>query len=182
MPKFERHGKADPAPGPLHVHTDAVLYPGRSLYGIAYIASNGPWGMRLGDYDARTPPDTATLDAKIRAIAYALETAPTDEDAAIYSDSMAAVGAFANWRENLPQAIPYLHDLRLPKGQRDKYTFAWSPSSGEDPLAEWADSAARLAVRIGSRQVPRRDATRLLTSWADARLGDWGRARKEALP
>jgi hypothetical protein len=179
MPRFERHGTAPGVPGPVKIFTDAVVISTRGIYGMAFISTDGTYGMRLGD-QPRIPNQAAVDDAKIRAISYAMKRTPAlPPPISITSDSMMAVAAYNLWRAN-PQSRnipPLLLDLRPPPGGRDRYTFAWAPEDADDPLTSWADSAARLALRIESGLVERRAAATILDEWARARLSDWGRAR-----
>lgn len=180
MPEFERTGKQDGHPGPTHVIVDAVADPPRGTYGLAYIATDGAWGMRLGDHGRRHDPMHTAREAKIRAVGFALEHFHA-RAATFRCDDIAVVNAWDGWQRNIPDAVPFLTKLRLPTGARTMYTFTWSHPSEGDPLAEWADSAARLAMRIAARQAARRDATRLLTSWAATRLHEWGLVREDQL-
>jgi hypothetical protein len=184
MPRFERHGAA-PGPGrapqdPVHIATDAVVVSTRGIYGLAFLASDGTYGMRLGD-QARMPLSAAVEDAKMRAISFAMKrTSALMPPVTVTSDSVTAVAAYNLWQDNpeSPDLPPLLRELRPPVGGRDRYTFAWA-LGGDDPLAGWADSAARLALRIGSGLVERRAAAQMLDDWARARLRDWSHARKD---
>jgi hypothetical protein len=180
MPRFERHGAVPGAPGPLHVVTDAVVVSTRGIYGMAFLASDGTYGMRLGD-QARMPPSAAMEGAKMRAVSFAMKrTSALATPVTVSSDSLPVIAAYNLWQEN-PQANnlpPLIRELRPPVGGRDRYTFVWAPG-GDDPLAGWADSAARLALRIGSGLVERRAAAQMLDDWARARLRDWSHARKD---
>lgn len=180
MPRFERHGVAPGVPGPVRVVTDAVVVSPRGIYGMAFISSDGTYGMRLGDQ--LRPGQDAVDNVKMRAISFAIKrTSALPPPVSVVSDSTTAIAAYNVWREN-PQAVnlpPLIRELRLPPGGRDRYTFTWTPRDGDDPLTGWADSAARLALRIASGHVERPAAAHMLDEWARARLLDWSHARKD---
>lgn len=170
---------------PIIAASDAALNPGRGMQGLAYLASSGRYGLALRAINPRDGSDYVTV-AELKAISYALEKLPHTARIQILSDSRSAVRIIEGWlgggniypegyqtsdREN---GIPRLVEmrtliLRAPK----RVTFTWVQGHDGHPLNEFADSAAKLALRVGSRDASREDAKTLPKSWASLRLSDW---------
>lgn len=182
------HGPADL----VTVASDAAVNPARGLCGIGFLSDDGKFGVLLRPLDERDGHDVVTV-GELRAISYALERVGDAPRVRVLTDSRHAVRFLQGWREGgdvYPEgygtqtrmgAAPRLVALRERVMRRaGRLDFAWVPGHEGHPLNEFADSAAKLAVRVGSREAQRSDAARLPPLWAATRLADWRGARMSA--
>lgn len=180
-------GSVPGLPGePITVATDAAVHPGRGIQGLSFLASNGKYGLALRPINPRDGSDRTTV-AELKAISYALEKLPKSARIRVLTDSRNSVRIINNWlaggelypdgyhtgiREN--GELPRLVDMRtVVLRNPGRLTFTWVPGHEGHPLNEFADSAAKLALRVGSRDATRLDARELPRVWAVTRLNDW---------
>lgn len=191
MPRaLTRHGNvavtAYPQPGDhLVVATDAAVNPSRNCYGTAFLATDGRYGLALRSLD-RKEGDRPNEVCELRAVYHALRHLGGDGKITVLMDAQDAVAQLVRWQEGSDGFPPgYDAGLRVTgkaklvllrdfvRAAPYRFTFTWTRGHVGHPLNEFADSAAKLALRIGMGDVPRDDAKKVPGPWAERRLGDW---------
>jgi ribonuclease HI len=177
----------------ITVATDAALHPGRGIQGLSFLATNGKYGLALRAINPRDGSDHTTV-AELKAISYALEKLRKDARIHVMTDSSNAMTMINKWlkgREVYPDGyhtgirengeLPRLVEMRaLILRNPERLRFTWMQGHEGHPLNEFADSAAKLALRVGSGLATRMDARELPRSWATTRLADWRALRSGA--
>lgn len=176
----------------ITVATDAALHPGRGVQGLAFLASNGKYGLALRAINPRDGSDRTTV-AELKAISYALEKLSKTARITILSDSRNALRMIERWisgEEVYPDGyhagirengdLPRLVEMRaLILRDPSRLTLIWQQGHEGHPLNEFADSAAKLALRTG-KDASRLDVKTLPKIWAATRLADWRALRSGA--
>ncbi len=189
--------------GPLVVAADAAVNPTRGIYGTGHLATNGMWGLTATKFDGREGPESVNIVYDLVAIYNALlhltrypTTVPDDTPIHILTDSEYAKQLLNTWtgrsahlrdgeaptRQFPPGYIssdrlatpPLLVKLRaLIQADADRYTWEWVAGHDGHPLNEFADSAAKLAMRVAGRSESASSTKTLPPQWAETRLADW---------
>lgn len=189
--------KSGTVPGyPSHsliIATDAAVDQLRNRTGMAYLSTDGAWGFFLRPAETAGSPDSQVLACELRAVFYALDRTLPDGPVTVLTDSADAVAYLHAWqhgedryppgytpRFNPRRGISYLAALRKKvSGAPQRFTFQWQRGHEGHPLNEFADSAAKLALRTETGDAARSEASQLAPSWAQARLEEWGNYQEE---
>lgn len=186
--RYTLDGAVEPIPGDLIIAADAAISADTGCIGLAHIATDGTWAMRL-----RTVKPVLADNAvyELYAVYYALHKRGLGVPITVLTDSQDAVRYLNVWRdggeifpaeyrrhrplfyqpENVPQ--PRLEDFAALVAAHPEITYLWQPGHIGHPLNECADSLAKLAMRMGTDNVQPVDITALPPQWARARLGDF---------
>lgn len=178
---------------PLIIATDAAVDPLRHRTGMAYLSTDGAWGLVLRPAETAGGPESEVLACELRAVFYALDRTIPEGPVTVLTDSASAVTYLNAWRHgeeryppgyapklNHRRGISYLAALRRKvHSAPQRYTFQWQRGHEGHPLNEFADSAAKLALRVESGEAGRSEASQLPPSWAQARLKEWGTYQEE---
>jgi ribonuclease HI len=170
---------------PITVAADAAVNPARGVYGAAFLATNGGYGLVLRAIDRRDGTDITTV-GELKAVSYALQRMPRSPNLRVLSDSRSAVAMLRHWQnggESYPDGYQLsMRDTGVPRlietrktilAAPGRFEFVWVPGHDGHPLNEFADSAAKLAMRVGTHDAERADAKKLPQIWAATRLADW---------
>ena len=188
MRRITKHGTVPGyRPAGLTIATDAAVDPVRRKAGMAYLATDGAWGLVL-----RPLEGADVLTCELRAVFYALDRPVPDGSITVLTDSQDAVRYLQSWQNGEDcyppgyvtqtgrRGVPHLVALRnkVTSAPR-RYTFTWTRAHVGHPLNEFADSAAKLAIHIDRGLAGRLEASRLPPGWAQARLEEWGTYQEE---
>lgn len=171
-------------PKELVIAADASLNAAGTKAGMAYVGSDGTWGVML------RPIDGATFSVCVlRAVYYALDRDVPQDSITVLTDSREAYACLCAWTRGtvyMPRGYDPRNDGRASHvlALREKVVSAprrFTPQlvQAGNPLAEFADSAARLAVRADSGLRGRIEVTQQAPRWAQARLQEWGDSQEE---
>jgi ribonuclease HI len=186
--RYTLDGAVEPIPGDLIIAADAAISAETGCIGLAHVATDGTWAMRL-----RTVKPVLADNAvyELYAVYYALHKRGLGAPITVLTDSQDAVKFLTSWRngeeifpaeyrrhrplfyqpENVPQ--PRLEDFAVLVAAHPEITYLWQPGHIGHPLNECADSLAKLAMRMGTDNVQPADISALPPQWARARLGDY---------
>lgn len=169
-------------PKRLALAADAALNASGNKAGMAYLGSDGAWGVIL------RPADGNHSVCVLRAVYYALDRDVTQDEITVYTDAREAWAALTAWKRGadyLPRGLDPQHEGRAHVlALREKVAsaprrFSFLLAQAGNPLAEYADSAARLAVRAESGLRGRLEVTQQAPRWAQARIQEWGVSQEE---
>ncbi len=152
------HGRVPVRQGrPVVVATDAAVNPHSGCYAMAYIATTGKFGALGRRLDGRDGNDPVTV-SELRAVRQAIEN--VKGPVTILIDSKPAISKLRDWQlgyDFLPAGYSEEPEDDSPRSlvklrtkvqaNPEKYAFEWVASHKGHPLNEWADSAAKLALR-----------------------------------
>lgn len=192
--RYTLDGAVEPIPGDLVIAADAAISAETGCIGLAHVATDGTWAMRL-----RTVKPVLNDNAvyELYAVYYALHKRGLGAPLTVLTDSQDAVHYLTAWRkgetilppeykrhrplfyqpESVPQ--PRLEDFATLVAEHQEIDYLWQPGHIGHPLNECADSLAKMAMRLGTDGVQPGDVTALPPQWVRARLGDF-KARGEA--
>jgi ribonuclease HI len=186
--RYTLDGAVEPIDGGLVIAADAAISAESGCIGMAHIATDGAWGLRLRSV-APVLADNAVYE--LYAVYYAFAKRKLGAPMTVLTDSQDAVKYLTSWRngqeifppeywrrrplfyqpESVPQ--PRLEDFAATVAAHPEIDYTWQPGHVGHPLNECADSLAKLAMRMGTGSVPPNEMTALPPQWATARLGDY---------
>lgn len=170
------------SPSQLVLAADAALNAAGSKTGMAYLGTDGTWGVVL------RPVEGPNLSVCVlRAVHYALDRELPHNRITVLTDVREAYACLSSWKRGLdlyPGGYsPDKHGTHL-IALREKIVsaprrYAFTLTQAENPLTEFTDSAARLAVRLESGLRGRLEVSQQAPRWAKTRLQEWGASQEE---
>lgn len=174
------------------IATDAAVDHLRSRAGMAYLSTDGAWGIILRPAETGSTSEVQNLVCELRAVFYALDRQLPEGHITILTDSMNAVAYLENWQHGAEvyppgytpklghRGVSYLAALRKKvHSAPQRFTFRWQRGHEGHPLNEFADTAAKLALRAAPGEAGRTEVAQLAPGWAQARLKEWGTYQEE---